>query len=119
MFSVFATTSSRIPNIIFFMYMIFFFFFYVSFIFTIIPILTFISILIRVTFSTIKDKFTSACFANIFDSFIPVIVLRVFRFKIKSSVLFGTHTLLDRSLRALELLTHLSKLTANGSSRNP
>ena len=32
----------------------------------------------------------------------------------KSSVLFGTHTSLDESLRVLELPTHLSKLTANG-----
>ena len=32
----------------------------------------------------------------------------------KSSVLFGTHTLLDLSLRVLQFLTHLSKLNANG-----
>ena len=34
----------------------------------------------------------------------------------QSSVLFGTHTLLDRSLRVLQLLTHLSKLTEMKSS---
>ena len=32
----------------------------------------------------------------------------------KSSVLSGTHTLLDKSLRLLQLPTHLSYLTANG-----
>ena len=34
--------------------------------------------------------------------------------RLKSSVLFGTHPLLDKSLRVLRLRTHLSKLTANG-----
>ena len=33
--------------------------------------------------------------------------------RFKSSVSFAAHMLLDRSLRALQLLTHLSKLTAN------
>ena len=33
---------------------------------------------------------------------------------LKSSVLSGTHTLLDKSLRALLLPTHISNLTANG-----
>ena len=32
----------------------------------------------------------------------------------ESSVLFGTHTLLDKSLGVSRLLTRLSKLTANG-----
>ena len=52
---------------------------------------------------------------NVFDSFISVIMLNTLR--LKSSVLFETHTLLDNSFRALKLLsklTHLSKLTANG-----
>ena len=48
----------------------------------------------------------------VFDSFIPVISLNTLRFK--SSVLFGTHTLLDNSLRVLQLPTHLYNLTANG-----
>ena len=39
-------------------------------------------------------------------------MLKTVRFK--SSVLFGTHTLLDKSLRVLQLPTHLSRLTANG-----
>ena len=34
--------------------------------------------------------------------------------RFKSSVLFGTHILLDKSLRVLQIPTHLSKLTANG-----
>ena len=34
--------------------------------------------------------------------------------KCKSSVLFGTDTLLDRSLRILQLPVHLPKLTPNG-----
>ena len=38
-------------------------------------------------------------------------MLKMLRFK--SSVSFGTHTLLDRQLRVLKLPTHLSKLTAN------
>ena len=33
---------------------------------------------------------------------------------LKSSVLSGTHTLLDKSLGALLLPTHISNLTANG-----
>ena len=34
--------------------------------------------------------------------------------RFKSSVLFGTHTLLDKSLRVLEFPTHFSNLTENG-----
>ena len=39
-------------------------------------------------------------------------MLELLRFK--SSVLFGTNTLLDKSLRVSQLPTHLSKLIANG-----
>ena len=46
------------------------------------------------------------CFVNVFDSFIPVIMLKTLRFK--SSVLFGTHALLDKSLIVLQLPAHLS-----------
>ena len=51
------------------------------------------------------------------DSFIFAIMLYTFRFK--SSILFGTHTLLDKSLqlksiRVLQLPTHISNSTANG-----
>ena len=37
--------------------------------------------------------------------------------KFKSSVLFRTHTLLDRSLTILQFVTHLSKITANDSKQ--
>ena len=77
-------------------------------IFALTPTFIIIILLIRVTFSTIKFIFT---FTFIF---IPVIVLQTLKFKSKSSVLFGTHTLLDRSLRVLQLHMHLSKVTANG-----
>ena len=33
--------------------------------------------------------------------------------RFESSVLFGTHTLLDKSFRVLQLPIHLSKLTAD------
>ena len=39
-------------------------------------------------------------------------MLNMLRFR--SSVLFGTHTLIDKSLRVLQLPTCLSNLTANG-----
>ena len=39
-------------------------------------------------------------------------MLNLLRFK--SSVLFETHNLLDKSLRVLQLPAHLSNLTANG-----
>ena len=48
---------------------------------------------------------------NVFYSFIPVIMLNTLRFK--SSVLLGTYTLLDKSVRVLQLPTHLSKLVTN------
>ena len=51
-------------------------------------------------------------FCNIFDLFVPVIMLKTCTFK--SFVSFGTHTLFDKSLRVLQLPTHLSSLTANG-----
>ena len=51
------------------------------------------------------------CFANTFDSFILVIMLNMLRFK--SSVLFGKHTLSDKSLKLLEIPTHLPNLTTN------
>ena len=38
-------------------------------------------------------------------------MLKTLRFE--SSVLFRLHTLLDKSLRVLQLPTHLSKLTVN------
>ena len=37
------------------------------------------------------------CFVNVFDSFIPITILGTLRFK--PTVLFGIHTLFDKSLR--------------------
>ena len=51
-------------------------------------------------------------FVKIFDLFIHVIILKTSIFK--SYVLFGTHPLLDKSLKVLQLPTHVSNLTANG-----
>ena len=45
----------------------------------------------------------------LFDYFFPAIMLKTYIFK--SSVLFGTHTLLDKSLRVLQIPTYLSNLT--------
>ena len=56
------------------------------------------------------------CFVNVLDSFIPVIMLKALRFK--SSILFGKHNLLDKSLRVLQLPIHLYHLTINGEKRN-
>ena len=47
-----------------------------------------------------------------FDPFFSVIILKTSIFK--SFVLFGTHALLDKSLRLLQVPTDLSNLTANG-----
>ena len=74
-----------------------------------------IPLLIRVTFSAIKTTFIFAMiyvFLIFFDLSISVIMLKTSR--LTSSVLFGTHSLLDKSLRVLQLLTQLSKLTVNG-----
>ena len=58
--------------------------------------------------SNLHLHFYNICFVNIFDSFISVIMLKTLKFK--SSVIFGTHTLLNRSSGALQLPTDLSKL---------
>ena len=52
------------------------------------------------------------CFVNVFDSFIPLIILKILRFK--SPILFEIHNLLDKSLRILQIPTYLSNLTVNG-----
>ena len=92
LFNIFTTTCSRNPNIIFVTYLIFF-----TFTSTFIVILT----LIWISNSFVKLTFTFAwymfCFR--FDSFIYVITLNTLIFKY--SVLRGTHTLLDKSLRVL------------------
>ena len=65
--------------------------------------------------SNLRSHFHDTCFANLFYSFIPVIMLKTLKFK--SSFLFETHTLSDRSLRVLPFPIHLSNqylLTAKG-----
>ena len=51
------------------------------------------------------------CFVNVFGSYLPVTMLKTLRFNF--SVLFGTHTLIDKLLRVIQLSTHLSKLATN------
>ena len=48
--------------------------------------------------------YNDICFVNVFNPFIPVIMLNTLRL----------HTLLDKSFRELQLPTHLSNLTGNG-----
>ena len=50
------------------------------------------------------------CYCFLFN--FPVIMFNKLRFKL--SVLSGTHILLDKSLRVLQLPTYLSNLTVNG-----
>ena len=73
--------------------------------FIVIPLLIFLPLNIHLHSHNI-------CFVNVFNSSILVITLNTLRFK--SSVLLGTHTLLDKSVKGLQLPTHLSNLTANG-----
>ena len=81
-FPIFTTSWSRIPNIIFFTDVMFF---ALTSTFIVIPNL------IWITLSTIKFTFTFAwyIFVRVFNSFFPVKMLNMLRFK--SSVLFGTH----------------------------
>ena len=51
-------------------------------------------------------------FVSFVYSFISVIMLSTLRFKY--SILFGTHTLLDKSFSVLQLPTNLRNLTGNG-----
>ena len=53
------------------------------------------------------------CFASVFDPFVLVIMLKTFEFTF--FVLFGTHILLDKSSRILQLPLHLFKLTIHRS----
>ena len=55
------------------------------------------------------------CFVNVFYSFALTIILKWCKFKY--SVLVGTHTLLDKSSRVLQLSAHLSTLTAKRQQR--
>ena len=62
-------------------------------------------------YSIIDVKSNDICLVNVFDSFIPVIMLNTLR--CKSSVLFGIHALLDKSFRVSQIPTYLCNLTAD------
>ena len=104
-FSIFTITCSRIPNIIFFTYMIFLHSYRHLSLFHHWFHLHFVQ-------SKLHLHSHDICLVNAFDSLIPVIMLNTLRFK--SSVLFGIQILLDKSFKALHLPRHLSNLTANG-----
>ena len=93
-FSIFTITCSRIPNIILsafrtflhsYQYLPFFHHWFESHFFP----------------SNLHLHLHDMPFAKIFESYIPVITLNML--ELKSSFLFGTHTLLDKSLRVLQL----------------
>ena len=118
MFTIFATTCRRISNLISFTHMMFFFFYF----YTRTDICQFSNFdsndnfyyqiyihicMIHKKFILPKNEITNyqkyiLTKVNIFDSFVPVILLNMFNFK--SVVLFGTHTLSYRSLRVLQPL---------------
>ena len=99
---LFTITCNRITNIFFFTYIMFY-----------INIYRYSSIdLTHILFHQFYIYAHEICFENVFDSFVPIIMLHTLKFK--SFLLFGIHTLLDKSLRILQLPTHLSNLTANG-----
>ena len=79
-FTIFATTCSCIPNIIFFTYMMFF---TLAETFIIIPLLIWITVLPSNLYLHLQD----ICSVKFFDLFIPVIMLSMLKFKL--SVLFG------------------------------
>ena len=99
--SIFTTTCSRIPNITFFTCIAFFWFLHSH---RHLPLFRFWSEL-HLLPSNLHFDSHDICFVNIFDLFIPYHIKDT---QYKSSLLFGTHTLLDRSLRVLQLLRHLS-----------
>ena len=74
-------------------------------IFTLAPTFLVLPLLIWVTFAATRFTFafTWYMFANVFDSFIYVIILRPLKFK--SSTLFRTDTLLGRLISVLQLPT--------------
>ena len=78
-FSIFTIICRRISNIIFFTCMTLF---TLTLTVIIIPPLHFLPL-------NLNSHLHDICFANVFDSFIPVIMLNTFKF----FVLFGTHTI--------------------------
>ena len=91
-FSIFSITCRKIPKVIFYTYMKFLHshqhlsLFHHWFELYFLP-------------SNLHLQTHDVCFAHAFDSFIPVIMLNTRKFN--SAVLFRTHTLLDKSLKAL------------------
>ena len=101
----FTTTCRRIPNIIFFTYIMFF---------TLTSIFIIFPLLFWVTFSIKKFTFTfawymlSLCFWFIYScNHVEHACWTLW----KSSVWFRTYTLLDKLLKVLQFPTHLSNLT--------
>ena len=96
-FTIFITTCSRIPNISFFTSWCFWHSHQHLLLFYHWSELHFV-------LSYLHLNSHDICFVNIFYPFILVIILSTLRFKF--FVLFGTHTLLDKLLRVLQLPKH-------------
>ena len=73
-----------------------------------------VPLLIQATFFTINLQLYlhDICLVNVGDLFIPVIMLKTFKFK--SSVSFRTYTLFVRGSRKLQHPAYLSRLTSDG-----
>ena len=106
--TIFATTCGRILNITFLIYAILFRICTLTSTFIIISLLIELHFLLWNLHSHLND----ICFINVFNLFISGFMLEMFRFK--SSVLYGTHTLLERSSKVLQFPSHLFRLTAKG-----
>ena len=61
--------------------------------------------------SNLHSHLHGICFANVLDLFIPVIMLKLCKFKPSASI--GTNTLLNKSSRVLQLSVFQSGLIAN------
>ena len=94
--SIFTTACNRIPNVILVIYNV---------------SCTHIDIAHYSTFD-LNYIFYNKIYIYICMIHVLLILLNSLRFK--ASVLFGTHTLTDKSLKVLQLTTHLSNLTGYG-----
>ena len=105
MFIISTNTSTRISNMIFSTYRLF--------LYTHMDFYCYSTIDLKLDClsSNLHLHSHDICFVNVFGSFIPVILLNMLKFK--SSVLFGTYTLLDKSLKVLQLRRYLSNSTVN------
>ena len=92
--SISTSTCTRIPNIIFFTYMFF----------THINSYCYFTLDLNFIFLSNLHLHLHICFVNVFDSFIPVIMLSTFRFK--SSVLFGTYILFGTYFILFYFISH-------------